>query len=156
MIFFFSYSLQGQKKSSRVRRLHLYLCPPSHVPNPPSLFILTHTWAFVCVIHSRETDDSNLANRDPPSNRQWTFYCSCCYCIILPADKTNVDNCVRNQNATSPNSIARLNGRQYGRWGGEKLNFQLPLSFIRVLIFLAMPSSKFRVESMCARPPPSL
>lgn len=37
--------------------------------------------------------------------------------------------------------------------GGEKLNFQLPLSFIRVLIFLAMPSSKFRVESMCARPP---
>lgn len=66
MIFFFSYSLQGQKKSSRVRRLHLYLCPPSHVPNPPSLFILTHTWAFVCVIHSRETDDSNLANRGPP------------------------------------------------------------------------------------------
>lgn len=129
MIFFFSYSLQGQKKSSRVRRLHLYLCPPSHVPNPPSLFILTHTWAFVCVIHSRETDDSNLANRDPPSNRQWTFYCSCCYCIILPADKTNVDNCVRNQNATSPNSIARLNGRQYGRWGGEVKFSAAPLFY---------------------------
>lgn len=97
-----------------MRRLHLYLCPPSPTSSPPpppssrlesigancnSTYGAGRTLLYDRQLRELETliDDSNLANSP---NRLCgggvcVCYTACCYCIILPADKPNVSSSTR-------------------------------------------------------------